>query len=167
MVVELVKVLAWPVFAICVFLSLWSPLRRTADMIPSIIGSSEAITIAGLSLKVGHSLRSKATPEVMAVLSEISTSGLKRIMEMEASQYQYWNQNDAEDARNLYRELIKLGLVREVPESSLAELKKSNGKTVVYALELTQLGEETQKFLESIVRDFAQDLARQAELESH
>jgi hypothetical protein len=87
--------------------SFWSPLHNIADQLPTILGRSDTITFAGLSLKVSPGLRAKAPPEVQTVLPRLSSGGLEKIMAM-SSGGTYWDKGNAADGRAEYGELMAL-----------------------------------------------------------
>lgn len=165
LVVELIKALAWPLIALILLIAFWTPLRQTTDLIPSIIGRSDTITIAGLSLKVGQGLKAKATPEVQKVLAKLSRSGVERVLRMSDSSY--WTRGSGLSSdKNQGAELVKLGLETEVPQSELDALNLKQQTNYGFGLRITDLGRETQAFLQSVVAEFVQELGRQAPLEN-
>lgn len=156
--VELTKALAWPLLAGIVLASFWSPLQRTADLVPALVGRSDTITIAGLSLKIGQNLHSQASPEVRAILAHLSKAGVERVLEMGASSY--WNKDAVSRGQEVNAELIKLGLVVEIPQTELDARNLREGRDYGYAVKRSALGEQTQAFLRSIVAEFVQELPK-------
>jgi hypothetical protein len=159
--VELVQAMAWPLSATIVVFSFWTPLQDAARQIPSIVGRSDTITIAGLSLKVGQGLRQKASDAVKRVLDKLSPEGVKKILSM--SQGSYWDKGNEYDGRNENSELVKLGLVDEVPANELDQKNGLEHKNFGYGIRPTQLGRETQSFLQSVVSEFVQQLGYAAQ----
>lgn len=160
--VELTKALAWPLLAVVVLASFWSPLQRTADLVPALVGRSDTITIAGLSLKISQNLHSQASPEVREVLAHLSKAGVERILEMGESSY--WNKDTGSRGRELNAELIKLGLEVELPQTELDTRNQREGRDYGYAVRRSALGEQTQAFLRSIVAEFVQQLPKDTKL---
>jgi hypothetical protein len=161
LVVELIKAVAWPLIALILLIAFWTPLRQTTDLIPSIIGRSDTISIAGLSLKVSQGLKAKASPEVQRVLAKLSRSGVERVLRM--SESAYW---DRVPGRTYYKEdtadLLKLGLVSEVSAAEIDGLNAKEHRNYDYGVRQTELGKETQSFLQSVVAEFVEELGRQA-----
>ena len=158
--VELTKALAWPVLVLVLLVVFWIPLHQTASLIPSIVGKSDTITIAGLSLKVSQGLKAKASPDVEKALSNLTKSGIERVLEMgEAS---YWDQNSIAHGKERNAELLKLGLVTEIPAIEIERINLRDGTKHGYGVKRTELGKQTQAFLQSVVAEFAQELARQS-----
>ncbi len=157
LVVELVKAVAWPTLVALLLLSFWSPLQRTADLIPSIVGRSDTITIAGLSLKIGQGLRNKATPEVERVLAKMSKAGIERVLGM--SESAWWDKGSIDFARAENKEIVALGLAVEVPTSEIEQRNAADKRNFGYAVRITALGKQTQAFLRSVVAEFVQELA--------
>jgi hypothetical protein len=115
----------------------------------------------GLSLKVGQGLRQKASDAVKRVLDKLSPEGVKKILSM--SQGSYWAKGNEYDGRNENSELVKLGLVDEVPANELDQKNGLEHKNFGYGIRPTQLGRETQSFLQSVVSEFVQQLGYAAQ----
>jgi hypothetical protein len=160
LIVELIRALAWPILAVLVLISFWRPLHDTAVQIPDIVGRSDTITIAGLSLKVGRALRRQASPEVQEVLARLSPEGLKRVLGLSSSIW--WDQGQEPMGQADVAELLRLGLVEEVSSAELQERNREDEKNFGYGVEITELGEQTQSFLQSVVAEFVQEVSRSA-----
>jgi hypothetical protein len=158
LVVEVIKALAWPLFATVFLVSFWTPLHDTATLIPSIVSRSDTITIAGLSLKVGKALNKKATPEVELALSRLSKEGVKRLLEMSASSW--WDKGSEANGQAENSELVKLGLAMEVSADELATRNTTDHKNFGYAVRITDLGRKTQDFLRAVIAEFVDELPR-------
>lgn len=155
--VELVKAGAWPLLAAFVLLSLREPLVKTAEEMPSIIGRSESITIAGLSLKIGAALREKITPQIQAALAKLSGDGVAKVLAM-SNGGAYWDKGHEEQGRADYEELLRTGLAEEVPGDQLDTLNRQDGRSYGFGVRITALGRATQSFLRSVVAEFVQNL---------
>ena len=147
---ELLKAVAWPAIALVVLISFWSPLQRTAEQVPTLVSRSDSITIAGLSLKVSRELRTKASPEVQAVVAKLSRKGIEQVLAL--SEKSTWKPEDIENGREFTKELRALGLATELPPKELEALHAGYGFTA------TELGRQTQAFLRAIVAEFVQEL---------
>jgi hypothetical protein len=156
--VELVKAVAWPLLAAIVLASFWSPLHNIADQLPTILGRSDTITFAGLSLRVSPGLRAKAPPDVQKVLPQLSREGLERIIAM-SSGGTYWDKGNEADGRSEYGELIKLGLLEETPSDELEKRNAAEKRNYGLAIHMTALGRQTQAFLRSVVAEFVQQVS--------
>jgi FMN phosphatase YigB (HAD superfamily) len=160
LVVELIKATAWPVFAAVVLITFWGPLHDAAREIPTLIGRSDAVTIAGLSIKVGHGLREKASPDVRKVLAELSREGIEQILSVGSSSW--WDKGAEASGRTAYAELLRLRLMEEVPAGEIETLNKKDGRNYGYAVRVIELGQKVRSFLQSVVAEFVQELARSA-----
>ncbi len=160
LIVELIKAVAWPLLAIVVLVAFWSPLRRTADLIPSIVGRSDTITIAGLTLKVGRGLKSKASPQVEKVLESLSKDSIAAVLGMPEGAT--WPPNSAASGRAQNAELIKLGLVVELPQNEIDDRNAKEHRDYVFGVRQTPLGKQTQVFLQAVVAEFVEELEREA-----
>ena len=69
--VDLVKGLSWPLVALIVLFTMWTPLQRIAADLPDIIERSTSIKIGELAIEVDKGLGQKATPEVQEVLAKM------------------------------------------------------------------------------------------------
>ena len=150
--VEVVKALAWPVTALIVLICFWNPLQDIANRLPSILGQSESITIAGISIKVGARLKSQASPEIQGALSAMSPDDIKRLLPHSGSAY--WDKNGFSYTKSENANLVRLGLLREIPT---AELASNYG----YGIELTPKGKSVQDFLYQLIAEFADELHMQ------
>jgi hypothetical protein len=155
--VELVKAGAWPLLAAIVLASFWGPLVRTAEEMPSIVGRSESITIAGLSLKVGAALREKVTPQIQAALAKLSGDGVAKVLAMSTGGA-YWDKGHETQGRSDYDELLRAGLAEEAPADQLEALNRQDGRSYGLGIRITSLGRATQSFLRSVVAEFVQNL---------
>jgi hypothetical protein len=126
-------------------LSFWKPLQETANLIPSIIDRSDAITLSGLSIKIGERLHNKASPEVQDVLAKLSKRGIEKLLTTPSNGTSSWQQ--ASYGRSDSAELLKLGLVAEVMRDEYG-----------YSVEITDLGQQTQDFLKSLIAQFVEEL---------
>ena len=107
--VELVKATAWPILVAVVLVAFWSPLRETARQIPELLGRSDTVTIAGLSLKLSRGLRYQTSPEVKKVLAELSQEAIERLLAMASRSW--WDVGSESHGRSENAELLRLGLV--------------------------------------------------------
>lgn len=158
LIVELIKAVAWPLFAIVLLVSFWRPLRSAVTQLPNIISRSETLSIAGLSLKVRRSLAKQPSEEVKQALSKLSPDDLKRLQNFNST---FCEEQYAASCRADYAALVGLGLLAEVPES---ELKKDrSGTPYGFGVRITPKGKETQSVLNALVSEFVQELERSGE----
>jgi hypothetical protein len=158
LLVELVKATAWPMFAAAVLIIFWGPLHETAKEIPTLVGRSDTVTIAGLSLKVSHGLHQKASPEVQKAVGELSREGIERVLSLSSSSW--WDKGSEVSGRSDYAELLRLGLVEEVSSSEVEVQNKRDKRDFGYAVRITELGKKVQSFLRSVVAEFVQELPK-------
>ena len=154
--VDLMKALAWPVFGFFVLVSFWTPLQKTAALLPSLVERSDTISIAGLSLKIGSALKNQATPEVERVLAKLTVAGIEKTLALGGSSW--WGKESVDTAKRDYAELVALGLVEEVAQAELDARNKNYLGSLGYGIKRTDLGEKTQVFLRSVVAQFVQEL---------
>lgn len=158
LIVDLVRALAWPIVAFALLFALWSPLRQTAELIPSIISRSDTITISGLSLKIGQRLHREATPEVEAVLKAIRKEDIELMLSV--GDTSWWDRNGEAGARSRYKKLIQLGLLSEIKQSEFKFLTPEEQRTRSYGVRITPLGDATRDFLRAVVAEFVRELAK-------
>lgn len=141
----------------------WTPLHQFAGLIPSIIGRSDAITIAGLSLKVSQGLKAKASPDAEKVLSNLTILAIEPVLQMGGmGESIFFDQNYTAYGQEQFAELLKLGLVTEIPPSEIEHINIRDGSKYGYGVKRTELGRQTQAFLQSVVAEFVQELVRQS-----
>ncbi len=154
--VELIKATAWPGLTMIILITFWGPLRQTAEQFPYLVRRSDTITIAGLSLEVSRELRRQASPEVEEVITELSKEGIKRVLRLSGGSY--WDKGSETHGRADYTELIHLKLVEEIAVDELERQNQEEGKNFGFGVRPTELGRQTQSFLQSVVAEFVQEL---------
>ncbi|SET69761.1 hypothetical protein SAMN05216412_11325 [Nitrosospira multiformis] len=148
--VELIRALAWPVIAAALLISFWQPLRETANLLPSILHRSDAITIAGLSLKVSHELRHEAPPDVQAKLRRLSPSGIEALLNHgENTKMIYEGKSEEKRAEERWGELVANELA----------YKESYDDGARFFVALTPVGVKARSYLVSIISEFIKGLA--------
>jgi hypothetical protein len=150
--VELIKAVAWPLFAIFVLFTFWEPLHLAMNQLPDIVNRSNTITIAGLTIKIDQSLQLKnrePSAEVRQALSEITSDGIQTLMNLSGSAR--WLPQDADNGRRKNSEMVRLGLFEEIP---LQELKDN----FAYGVRVTQVGRDTQAYLYALISTFLEQL---------
>jgi hypothetical protein len=155
LIIELVRATVWPLIVIISLISFWEPLHKTAQQLPAIVGQSQTITIAGLSLKLQKGIENKPSLKVKEALSNISADSIKKLMT--SNEASYWESNYTNSAKVENYELINLRLLEEIPYDQLNE-STINRKKYGYGIRLTPLGKETQNFLLSLISEFVQEL---------
>ena len=155
--VELVKALAWPLFAAVVLILFWGPIRSAAGLLPNIVSRSEALSIAGLSIKIGKGISQRPSDDVKAALSKLSPDDLKRLLNQSSSTR--CGTESASTCKADYAPLVILGLMEEIPESEL-QLQDQSKMRYGYGARLTAKGRETQRFLYDLISQFVQELER-------
>lgn len=158
LIVELIKALAWPLFALIVLICFWSQLQSASRQLPNLLSRSETISIAGLSLKIGKGLSKQPSTNVKKALSELSPDGIQRLLNLSSSSW--WDVGSESTARAEYAELVHLGLMEEVSESEIRATNERDGKNFGYAVRVTAFGKETQTFLYALISEFVQELER-------
>ena len=98
--VELIKALAWPLFAFFVLFSFWKPLHLAMNQLPEIVNRSNTITIAGLTIKIDRSLQlqnQEPSANVKKALSELTPEGIQTLMGLSGTAT--WLPQSADDGR--------------------------------------------------------------------
>lgn len=153
--VELVKAVAWPLFATIALISFWGPLRLTARQLPELVSRSETITVAGLSLEVQRGVSQQASDEVRKAVAELSPDGINNLLTMQGNVY--YSLESVSFGRERYEEMIDLGLVEPLTANEL-DAAESDGREYGFGVEITPLGEEAQSLLLSLISEFTQEL---------
>lgn len=156
--VELARATAWPILALIVLLAFWTPLHDTARQVPELLGRSDTITIAGLSLELSRELRYKASPDVKEALGKLSQEAIKRLLNMGDSSW--WNVGDESHGRFENGELLSLGLVEELDAADMRRQHEADQRKFGYGVAMTTLGRRTKSFLHSVVAEFVHELGR-------
>ena len=154
LIVELIRALAWPSFAFVLLIALWSPLRLVALQLPDLIGRSETISIAGLSIKVGKGLRQQASKKVVAVLAKLSPDGLRKLVDR--GNESYWDIGSESFAKTENAELVRLKLLEEIPERELKERNQRYG----YGIRPTSLGKEAREYVLALLAEFVGEIRK-------
>lgn len=75
--VDLLKAMLWPTTALVLIFFLWSPIKETTELLPSLLKNSESIEIGGISIKTGSkSLIALADKESIKALDGISLEAM-------------------------------------------------------------------------------------------
>ena len=155
--VMLVRALAWPLIVLFLLFTYRVPIRAIATQLPALIASSNAISVAGVSVQVDRRLRSQASTDALTSLSSLTADGLRTLMDLSRGQPIY----TADDIRGgrvdrEYGELLRSGL---------AELRATDegrfgpGSRMVH---VTDRGRQTQELAFLIIADFAGQIAAAA-----
>ncbi len=159
LLVELIKAIIWPLFATVILFLFWEPIRTISTQLPSLIGRSETITIAGVSLKVSKRLTQQASPKLAAALAKLSPQGLRQLVDQRGASL-YPSEN-ADRGKSEYAELISLGLAEEVPQTFQAD---SDRKLYPgFIVKLTPMGDEGEKFIYALLSEVVRDLPEQSD----
>ena len=81
-ILEVLKAAMWPMAAIVMFSSLYTPLDGLLRKMPEVIGRADVITIGDMKLQLTKALEIDATPEIRAALSSLSSAGASRIIRL-------------------------------------------------------------------------------------
>ena len=154
-IVELVKAVAWPLFATIALLSFWGPLRLTVRQLPELVSRSETITVAGLSIEVQRNVSQQATEEVRQAVAQLSPDSISNLITMQGRRY-YFSESAA-FGREEHAEMIDLGLVEPLTADELDDAE-SDDREYGFGVEITSLGEEAQRLLLSLISEFTQEL---------
>lgn len=156
LMVEMVKALAWPVFAFIILLSFWTPLREASRTLPGLLRRSEAITIAGLTIKLQGELRAKASPEVEQALARLSPEDIEELLNFRFVGCWDADSTNIQQIKDRYGRLVQSGLLVEVAD--MGRCASTQGVTYEYALGPSPLGVEAQKFLFALLAAFLHEL---------
>lgn len=158
LIVELVRALAWPLFATIALIVFLGPLRLTARQIPDLVGRSETITVAGLSIEVQRGVSQQASDEVKQAVADLSPDSISLLLNMQGASY--FASGYGALGRQQYAELIDLGLVVPLPTEELPHPISESGEVRKYdfGIDITPLGEDAQSFLLSLISEFVQEL---------
>jgi hypothetical protein len=156
--VDLIKAIAWPLFAFFILFSFWKPIHLAADQLSIIINRSNTITIAGLTLKIDQSLdlyKEQPSDEVRSVLANITPNAIRILLEHVQGPTCYLTTRDdpfIKQDKVDNAELISLGLYEEY--------KKDETNKTAYCVHLTPVGITTQNYLYDLISAFLQSLGQ-------
>src|SRR5207253_2368384 len=120
--VELIKALTWPLVISIVLIGFWTPLHNIVTQLPNLLSRSESVTIAGLSIKIGKDIGRQVSPKVKEVISELSPEGLHRLINAPPFPLPTVSAVADKPGETEYAELIKLGLMENIPTTELQTL---------------------------------------------
>ena len=152
LIIAAAKAFAWPLFGFAVLVSFWTPLQQVAGYLPSLLARSEAITIAGMSIKLDKRLQ-PPSPDVSRALEKISPQAVDLLLSHHTA-FRIWDEQRVPEARAEMGELAELGLVKELPQGSV---KDPQGKTM-HGVEITPLGQDVRRFLIELIAQFVKEL---------
>jgi hypothetical protein len=164
--IELLKALAWPLFALIILFSFWTPLRDSAKELPRLMRDAESVSIYSFSIKVKTDLRQQttpevgkvlATPEVERVLARLSPDGIQKLLNSRFVSCWESGKDNIQQVKEMNKELMQLGLLQELPD--MGSCLKNQGANYEYAVGPTDLGKATQEFIFAFVTQSARELA--------
>jgi hypothetical protein len=79
---ELAKALAWPVLAVLLLVSFWTPLHTLMNTVPQLLSSSEEVSIGGATFHLRKSFVDQAPPEVKEILGDLGPEEVQIILEV-------------------------------------------------------------------------------------
>lgn len=114
--VMLVTALAWPAIVVLLLFIFRAPIQAVVAQLPSLMASSNTISVAGVSVQVDRKLRSQASAEALASMAALTGEGVRTLMRLEHKTPIYTAQ-DVRDGRIVqeYGELIRAHLAEVIP----------------------------------------------------
>lgn len=155
--VTLVSALVWPTIVLLLLFLYRDPLHAIVNQLPSLMASSSAITVAGVSVQVDRRLRSQASAEALKSMSSLSPEGVRTLMDLTRGQPIY-TVEDISSGRvdREYGELFSAGLAELKPWD---ETRSGPGSKIV---RVTERGRRTQELAYLIIADFAGQISAAA-----
>jgi hypothetical protein len=154
--IEVLRILAWPLFALIIVSLFWLPLHKLISSVPEVLANSETVTVGSLSLHVGKSLSDRVNQDVRDALSGMTSDDVKTVMEndvgSEPTLYQGGNYGDY--AKEWGR-LGRLGVVHVLTDTELkTEQKKGKEKEpYVYGVTATAKYDRLRNFLYGVLNE--------------
>lgn len=175
-VLEYIKALAWPVFAIVLLVSFWQPLQDIAKVAPGLVSQSESIQIGSVSLKVKARLAKQASEAVQTVLRRLQPEDILEILSISTSYREkqaggtmlVYDDDDGSKA-DRYARFAELKIVTALSGPELEVAKKTNERPthVTRGYRLSGLWDETYGFLIRLTLNVLEEADRQAEAQTN
>lgn len=156
--VELIKVLAWPTFAFFILFSFWGSFRSVARLLPEVLGRSQSITIAGMSLEIGSDIGREAPDGVSEILSDLPPSDIRILMNFRGPTF--W---DYAGGYRQHETLMQAGLLEAISQDELNQRIERTGNNTSGGIRLTPLGQSAQDYLMAIVSSFVDQIEERTE----
>ena len=155
--VLLVSALAWPAIVLLLLFIFREPVKAVVGQLPSLMASSNSISIAGVSVQVDRKLRSQASAEAMASMATLSAEGVRTLMDL-AQKTPIYEGQEVKDGRvdREYGELLRAGLAEAIPWDQGRLGPGAKGVRV------TERGRRVQELAYLIIADFAGQISAAA-----
>jgi|GEM_PF-6292768 hypothetical protein len=155
--VMLVTALAWPAIVVLLLFIFRAPIQAVVAQLPSLMASSNTISVAGVSVQVDRKLRSQASAEALASMAALTGEGVRTLMMLEHKTPIYTAQ-DVRDGRieQEYGELIRANLAEVIPWEGERWGPGTKGVRV------TDRGRRVQELALLIIADFAGQISAAA-----
>ncbi|SRR5712692_2297893 len=160
LLLDLIKALMWPVFAIVILVSFWRPLHEVATALPDLARSSESITIMGVSVRVGKRLAARASPDVREVLSKLSPTDVEFIITLGDTTEVKVDGNDQSDKPRL-ESLTALGLFEKMSAQEIKAADENDQTTYWFAAKTTPRYGKVREFLIKWMSETFEELTSQ------
>jgi len=148
--VLLVSALAWPATVLLLLFIFREPVKAVVGQLPSLMASSNSISVAGVSVQVDRKLRSQASAEALASMSSLSAEGVRSLMDL-AQKTPIYEAREFKGGRveREYGELLRAGLAEAVPWD------EGRFGTGAKGIRVTERGRRVQELAYLIIADFA------------
>jgi hypothetical protein len=156
--VMLIRALAWPAIVLLLLFIFRGPVKAIVGQLPSLMASSNSISIAGVSVQVDRKLRSQASADALASMGALSPEGVRSLMGL-AEKTPIYKEEDWKDGRveREYGEILRAGLAEAIPwgeERGLGPGAKG--------VRVAERGRRVQELAYLIIADFAGQLSAAA-----
>ena len=155
--VMLVTALVWPAIVLLLLFIFREPIRAVVAQLPSLMASSNTISVGGVSVQVDRKLRSQASAQALVSMAALSAEGVRTLMMLEHKTPIYTAQ-DVKDGRieQEYGELVRASLAEVVPWEGDRWGPGTKGVRV------TDRGRRVQELALLIIADFAGQISAAA-----
>jgi hypothetical protein len=152
LIVDLVKIVTWPIMVLLLIVIFWTPLHEIAAALPSIVERSESFEIGALSVKVRHGRLDAPPPDVEAVLAKLDPANLPALLNFRHPNC--YSPSDFQWARNTFAEMLELRLLEVTDDFALCT-QHPGGAEYTAVIRPTLLGTRTQNFLFDLLRQMS------------
>jgi hypothetical protein len=162
-VVEYIKALAWPIIALIVLASFWTPLHQIGLMAPELVRQSDSITIGSVSLKLSKRVTRRMSDEVRNVLPRLDPDDLQELVATNlpyGTPMTFGDQGTWTESSKRLEKFVTLGLLTRMSIKDLEDEQKANKRQWrdFAGYRATQLYVQVHTFLVKLVPEVIKEL---------
>ncbi|HEV2046594.1 MAG TPA: hypothetical protein VGQ95_08350 [Chthoniobacterales bacterium] len=160
-ILEYLKALAWPVIALIVLASFWTPLHEIGRMAPELIRQSDSITIGSVSLQLSKRVTRHMSDEVRNILPRLEPDDIRELVAYDrayGAAITYEDQESWTGSSKRLEKFVTLGLLTQMSVKDLEDDQEEKKRRDFAGYKATQLYVRVHTFLINLVPEVISEL---------